>query len=253
MAHIPARAVGQRPGAQPGQQPGAHERGLPAARRAEDRQERGGPELLEQALNLAVAPEEEPGVLLAEDLQSAIRGDVVIGDHRHVRTERQPLDRVDEVLARPRVIDAAAQVDPRARAQEVRQAVGIERLRDAGQQDGEHPEVQLRRGAIDRDGDLLARPGPEVVGADEHRARLGRVERCSELALPVCAGRQRPLVEPRLEAGPLQVFGDSLDDLAFTAVVGQKDVESLRSSGHSATRYVPAQGACVTCDASARR
>ena len=82
-------------------------------------------ELLKQALDLAVATKEERRILLAEHLQSAIGRNVLAGCHRHIGPERDAFDRVDQILQRAPVIAAAAKVNPRTRAQEMRQAVGI--------------------------------------------------------------------------------------------------------------------------------
>jgi len=139
---------------------------------------------------------------------------------------------LNEILQAAGVADAAPQVDPRPRAQEVRQAIGIKRLLDIGQQDRKHAEPLLGRRPVDRDGDLLQLPRAQVVRADEHRARHRRVQPRPELALPVTAGRQRPSVQPGLDTGPLQAFGDLLDDLPVAAVVRQEDIESLRRGAH---------------------
>jgi len=75
---------------------------------------------------------------------------------------------------------------------------------------------------------------------DEDGAGDRCVEPGSELSLPVAAGRQGPLVQPRLDPGALQASSDLLNDRSITAVVGQEDVEALRGSAHR----LEARGLC---------
>ena len=84
----------------------AHERRLAAARSAEDGQEARRLQLFDEALDVALAPEEEFGVLFVESLQAAVRADVVARLNRTFGSEREPLDGVDERLKAARVFDA---------------------------------------------------------------------------------------------------------------------------------------------------
>src|SRR5206468_7515841 len=74
------------------------------SRRPEHGQETIRLELLQQPLNLAVAPEVELGVLDVERLQAAVRAHVVAAHHDGLGPERNPLDRVYQILQCPLVL-----------------------------------------------------------------------------------------------------------------------------------------------------
>ena len=234
-------APGQRAALQRGHEAGADERRLAASGGAEHGEEACRLQLLEQPLHVGVAPEEELGVLLLERLEAAVRTDRrASGSIGTAGPSGMPLIAVTSAWNAALVVEAAPEVDPRARPQERREAGGVERLREPGEEDEEDPELEILRRAVERDRNLLVLPRAAVVRADEDRAGAGRGQALRQARLPVGAGYERPDVEPGLEPGTLQPLRDPLDDRLVGAVVRQEDVERAPLGvGRGDSRLVP--------------
>ena len=160
---------------------------------------------------------------------------MILSLDRDLRAERRALDRVDQILQPARVLRALTQVHPRPRAQEWRQGGRIEWV-DARQQDGEHAEPALLDCALHRQVHLLALPRSEVAATDEHSARPARGQTCGDLLCPAPPGGLGPIVEPRFQPLARQGGRDRPHRRLVSAVVREKYIERLRSTGRGRRR-----------------
>ena len=168
-------------------------------------------------LDLPVAAEEELGVLLAKHPQAPIGHHVITARHGRVGSDGTPLTALIRSCSAS-VVAAATKVNPRPCAQERRRQlrpIGSSRPASSTEK------TRLGGGAIKRDVDLLALPRAQVMRSHENRAGPRRTQPGGELTLPRSAGRQRPLVKPRLDPRALQALRDPLHNSSVAAVVGQ--------------------------------
>ena len=107
----PVLAARQHAAGERGQQPGPHDRGLAAARRADDREQRRADEARDQLGHEPLAPEEVLGVVGVERGEALVRADQRPGRRRRCRGRRGPRGRAP-TAARRRCRPAR----PRARA-----------------------------------------------------------------------------------------------------------------------------------------
>src|SRR5581483_6128183 len=157
-------------------------------------QEAADLERFEQALDLALASEEELGVLLVERFEPAIGADVVLlAWNRGAQVRLVPPDGPAERVEAVGLTDAVTQVNPGAHPQERRQQAGIERLGDARQQDRDQAEaVPVLGGAVLRQVELFARPVTLAVRPDEEGEGVRGLDAFGDLGLPLLAGREAP-------------------------------------------------------------
>jgi hypothetical protein len=135
-ADLPIDDAGHGAALQHRNQARAHERRLATPRRTEDGEQPRLLELLDESLDLAIAPEEELGVIDVEDLETAVRTDVVARAVRDGGSERDALDRVNEILQGSRIAVPGAEVDPCAGAQECGRSLESNGSRTPGSRTG---------------------------------------------------------------------------------------------------------------------
>jgi quinol monooxygenase YgiN len=99
-------------------------------------------------------------------------------------------------------------------------------LRESRQQHQKQAEGSILRGSIQRDAQRFADPIVQAMLADEHGACRARAQPDREFVLPVPAGREAPLVEPRLDPVGLQLVRDPLD----YALVAARVISSNRDT-----------------------
>jgi hypothetical protein len=158
----PPLAAREPAAAQRGDETGAHERRLPAARRADDAEEGGGLERLQEPLHLGVPPEEVVRVLLLEHRESAIGAQVAVSRRPRARADGQAPDRGDELVEGPLVVETLPEVHPGPGPEKRRQASGIELLGEVRQQHEEYAKPRVLGTPVERHANLFLRPGTEL-------------------------------------------------------------------------------------------
>jgi hypothetical protein len=216
----PAFAARELAGPQRGHEACADERGLATARCPEHGQEPAELELFEQSLDVAVAAEEQLGMLFFEHLQPAVGGCIALRADQWARADRDALHGVNQIPQCARTLNSVAEVNPCTHAKEQRERVGVKRL-EPRQQYREDAVPRVLRGTIQGGSDLQPLPRPEVVRSYEDRARCAESQSLSKFILPRPSGRHAPDVKPRRESLPHERPRDPLDGCRIAPVMRQ--------------------------------
>ena len=142
------------------------------------------------------------------------------------RAEWNPSNGIDQCLACVSIVDALAEIDPRAAAQERRERVGVERL-ETREQHRKHPVTAVLRRTVECKLHLHPLPGPDVVRSHEDGARRAPAKPEVEPFLPRLPGREAPRVEPWRDSCLPQPASDVKYRRGVTPAVREEDVEPL--------------------------
>ena len=187
------------------------------------------PDVPDEFVDVALAAEEQAGVLLPERQQAAIGTEPgearVAGD----AIDRLSLNAADQPLQRLGIVEAAAQVDPSAEAQEATQRnIAVFQTLQQHRQDREWP-VRLLACCltVEAELNLALLPGSDARRAEQDRYRVAAGDRLLELRLPGLTGRQRVAVQEGRDAGRGQARPQRLRPRTVGAAIADEDLVGM--------------------------
>jgi len=217
--------------AQRGEEPRVNDRGLAAARAADDGYDirrRTLANLPDQLFDEALAAEEQARVLLAERQKAAIGREAGKQLFRRGGVDRLALRARDEALEAFRLIEAVAQIDPGVEAQKAADRDGVVcEPRQQHRDDRKRlPRLCRRRLTVEAELNLAVLPLAEALGSGEHDERAARRKMLFEPGLPGLSGGEVVPIEESVEARLLEPHAQRLRLGRIGPRVAQKDVAS---------------------------